>query len=817
MNLFRRLLIFALIFLFIGLISIVIFDTRMVSQASNQPDPTPPPISENMHLISEPSDWSIVRLYFNDRDHLDQVAGELDIWEVQKENGFVIAAVSPEQFHWLQVSGYRLETDVEKTAQIQAPPEPLDPRYYYFDDFYTNPNGLYVVDFLNDINTTYPELTELIDIGDAWLVEQAGEYARDIWVLRITNEDPTYGEIADKPVFFLFANIHAREVATPELAIRYIKYLTSGYNGEGGYDLDPDATWLVNHNVLYVLVMQNPDGHQVNEQNTGANRRKNMDNDDGCIDNDAFGVDLNRNSSFLWGCCGGSSADPCSETYRGPLAGSEPETQAFQNFFVTVVADQNGPNGDNEIPPAAPLTTTGIFITLHSYSDLVLWPWGFNDFGDSPNFAELQTIGRKFADYNNYSPSGTIWYDVDGATDDWAYGKFGIASFTFEVGPQYGSCGGFFPAYDCIDGISGYPENFWAENKPAFLYAHKIARTPYITAYGPDTQDISAIPDEAARGQSVQLSSIIQDHRYGSDPLAPIFGAEYFVDEPGEDGSGIPMLPVDGSWGELIEEVTATLNTAGLEVGQHYILIHGKNDSGNWGPFSSVFLTVSVPDYWAVIYPESDALQADPGQVVTYTIHVENYGIYSDTYTISMDSVWETTAPPSIGPIINGESANIDVSVTIPLSATNGESEMAMVSIVSQGNPSFSDTTTLTTTANLYALALADVDELVASQLGEFVTFMLNITNAGNATDTYDLSASSDWMVSMPETIGPLAPGETASVAITVSIPIDAKLGDSSVTTMTVTSQKNPQVTGQVILTTIYKGLPYYLPITFRH
>jgi len=79
-----------------------------------------------------------------------------------------------------------------------------------------------------------------------------------MWALRITNEDPVYGAIEDKPAFFLFASIHAREVATPELAIRYIKYLTSGYNGQGGYGLDADATWLVNHNVVYVWVLHNP-------------------------------------------------------------------------------------------------------------------------------------------------------------------------------------------------------------------------------------------------------------------------------------------------------------------------------------------------------------------------------------------------------------------------------------------------------------------------------------------------------------------------------------------------------------------------------
>jgi carboxypeptidase T len=544
-------------------------------------------------LIAEPTDPAVVRIYVQDRDHLNAVAGRLDIWEVHPDQNYVVAAVSLAQYRWLQDLGYQVEVDAEKTSRLE-PAASLDPRFYYFDGYYPNANGRYIVDFLQSINAAYPNLTELYDIGKAWLADQPGENERDIWVLRVTNEDPAYGDIHDKPAFFLFATIHAREVAVPELAIRYIKYLTEGYGGQGGYGQDADVTWLVNHNVAYVLVMQNPDGHWVNEQSTAAYRRKNMD-DDGCPSSSAWGVDLNRNHSFKWGCCGGSSPVPCEETYRGPSRASEPETQAFQDFFTTVMHDQNGLNGDDEKPPAAPENTTGIFISLHSYSDLVLWPWGFSDWGPAPNDAQLATIGRKFAYYNGADPSGTIWYTVDGATDDWTYGKFGIPSYTFEVGPWAGSCGGFFPAYGCIDGIDGMPRNFWAENRPAFLYAHKIARTPYRTAYGPDTEDVVVTPSMAFQDMSVALTATVADHRYGGTPLKPIAAAEYFVDAPGEDGMGLPLNPVDGAWGGLSEEVTTLVVTAGLAPGQHYLLVHGQNSDDDWGPFTAVFLDVIEP------------------------------------------------------------------------------------------------------------------------------------------------------------------------------------------------------------------------------
>jgi hypothetical protein len=38
----------------------------------------------------------------------------------------------------------------------------------------------------------------------------------------------------------------------------------------------------------------------------------------------------------------------------------------------------------------APITSTGVFIDLHSYGNLVLWPWGFTT-NTAPNGDALQT------------------------------------------------------------------------------------------------------------------------------------------------------------------------------------------------------------------------------------------------------------------------------------------------------------------------------------------------------------------------------------------------------------------------------------------
>jgi len=570
----------------------IFLDQNNTIVASDQP-------STDISLGVDDSQELVVRFYYDSQQQLDDMAGQLDIWEVHPlpgigpGSGYAVAAVHPAQKDWLEALGYRVEIDTARTAVVQSPMAALDPRYFYFDSFTTNPMDRYMLDVIEATNNAYPALTALLDIGDAWLASHAG-YVRDMWVLRISNEDPQYGDIESKPAFFLMANIHAREVTTPEMAIRYIKYLTDGYLGQGGYGIDPDVTWLVNHHVVYVLVSQNPDGHVINEANIAAYWRKNVDNDDGCSDPTNWGVDLNRNSSFNWGCCGGSSGSPCSETYRGPSRASEPETVALQSFITQVFTDWNGNNGDDQMV-TSPDNASGLFITLHSYADDILWPWGFSP-GSAPNDTQLRAIGRKFAEITGVmNPTGGIGYTVDGSTDDWVYGKLGVAAFTYEIGPDNGSCGGFFPAYGCQDGIDGMPRNFWNEMKASLIYADKISPMPYRMVYGPDATDLSATPDDAPGGLPINLSATIRDERYGSDLLQPVMAAEYFIDAPGEDGTGAPMAPSDGDWGETSEGVEVMIDTTLLSEGQHYILVHGMNDDGFWGPFTAVFLNIITP------------------------------------------------------------------------------------------------------------------------------------------------------------------------------------------------------------------------------
>ncbi|MEW5988908.1 MAG: carboxypeptidase regulatory-like domain-containing protein, partial [Chloroflexota bacterium] len=237
--------------------------------------------------------------------------------------------------------------------------------------------------------------------------------------------------------------------------------------------------------------------------------------------------------------------------------------------------DQRGP-GPND---PAPADTTGLLITMHSYSELVLWPWG-NKTTAAPNKVGLKAIGDKFATYNGYTscqPSICL-YITSGTTDDWGYGVLGIPSFTFEVGQQ------FMPSYSEIDSAQ------WPLNGPALQYAAKIVRTPYMLVNGPDALSV-AVSDNG--NDTYDLTATINDSSNGGQTVSQ---ALYYVDTPPWDGgTGLPMAASDGSFNSAVENVDATINGSGLAAGRHTIFVQGTDSQGNAGPVGAAFLFVLEP------------------------------------------------------------------------------------------------------------------------------------------------------------------------------------------------------------------------------
>ncbi len=534
----------------------------------------------------------MVRIYYDEISILTQLHA-YDVWEFNNlSERYVLAAVDAARYRTLIEAGWTVEIDTAATAQLRQTARSNDyyGGYRTVDELYSD---------LEAINAAAPDLTEIVDYGESHCLAAGGcatpggdELAGyPLRAMRITNETvPGSSQITPddisrgtKPVFILVANAHAREITTPELAMRLIDALIDGYG------VDADATWLVDHHETWVIPTANPDGLWLVAlgQSAGYDRlpfyqRKNANNDtngDGELDcpvwppgdSEQYGIDLNRNHSFGWGLLGASSR-PCDMTYRGPSPASEVETVALESLVRALVPDQR----EDDLLSAAPPDTTGILIALHSFSNLVLWPWGNSD-APAPNIDGLRAIGDKLATYNGYlscQPS-TCLYLTSGATDDWAYGELGIPAFTLEVGNQ------FMPPYPAIDNVQ------WPANGPAFLYAAKIARTPYQTVHGPDVTDLEVTTE----ADGLTFGGRIDDSDNGRDPVV---GGIYTIDTPPWDADAVlfDLTPVDGVWGSVTEAVTAVIDTEELSPGRHILFAQGRDAAGNTGPVSAVFFDV---------------------------------------------------------------------------------------------------------------------------------------------------------------------------------------------------------------------------------
>ncbi len=423
------------------------------------------------------------------------------------------------------------------------------------------------------IVAAHPALATYTDVGDSW-EKVHGMAGHDIFVLKLTNQ----AIAGTKPKLLITAAIHAREYTTAPLALAFAQQLVDGYG------TDADATWILDHHEVHVMLQTNPDGRKQAE--AGLLWRKNTDQAYCGATSVNRGADLNRNFTFSWNDTNGkgSSGNQCNETYRGAAAGSEPEVQAIESYARSIWADNRGPLPTDGAPP----DTSGIHLDLHSYSSLVLWPWGDTK-GVAPNGIAMQTLGRKFAWYNKYTPEQSIGlYPTDGTSDGVSYGELGVAAYTFELGTAF------------FESCANYAGTIKPQNLAAMTYAAKVVRTPYITPAGPDVSALKLKPNAATKavtaGTLVTLTASATDLDFnnskGTQPTFPIAAAEYYVDTPPWITGAVPnaMTATDGAFDETTEGLLGKIGTAGWKKGNHLVYVRSQDSAGHWGAFSAVFV-----------------------------------------------------------------------------------------------------------------------------------------------------------------------------------------------------------------------------------
>ncbi|KAJ1523144.1 hypothetical protein ONE63_001037 [Megalurothrips usitatus] len=251
--------------------------------------------------------------------------------------------------------------------------------------------------WLQNLAQKYPKEVSLVEGGRTY-------EGRTIIGVKIKSTDQ------QAPIAFVEAGIHAREWITPATATFLINEILTREDGE--------FRSAVRAYEWHIFPVTNPDGYVYTHTTNRLWRKSRSKYSYFCS-----GADLNRNWPFHWREAG-ASAVPCSETYAGVRAESEPETKAMRHYLDSLIATR----------------TVLVYVSLHSYSQLLMFPWGWTSeltktHDDLNSVAELavKAAAKRHGTQFKFGAISKAIYPASGSTLDYAYDKGVKYPMVFEL------------------------------------------------------------------------------------------------------------------------------------------------------------------------------------------------------------------------------------------------------------------------------------------------------------------------------------------------------------------------------------------------
>jgi len=340
--------------------------------------------------------------------------------------------------------------------------------------------------FIDNLEVKYPELAKIYDLGETL-------NGNPIRAIKISSEPDK--NLPQKTEVLYVGMHHAREWISVEVTLHLAEFILENYTKS------KRVHNIVNESEIWIIPILNGDGFKyswTNDRFWRKNRRKIVKNG-----TTYFGVDPNRNYDANFGGEGASS-DPESDVYHGDFAFSERETDIIRNLV-----------GDSLTPPLNGwVDDMKGFIDFHSYSQLILYPYGHTN-DRSPKHELMKTVAEKMAllikdqSGKTYLPQqSNELYVASGGSSDWFHLSHDYkTTFTIELRPDGSAMGGFdLPASE-IEGTV-------KENIPAALYylEYLLEENPNVNTdsnnnsivdyYEQDCGAFSCLPSTAARACS---------------------------------------------------------------------------------------------------------------------------------------------------------------------------------------------------------------------------------------------------------------------------------------------------------------------------
>ncbi len=272
---------------------------------------------------------------------------------------------------------------------------------------------------LRNLALSYPFICRLDSFGPT-------HEGRFILGLKIS-DNPYVDE--DEPEVLFMGQVHAREWAAGQVCRHIADTLIRNYATNSSF------RDLIDNREIWVFPIVNADGfaYDYPGQRSWRKNRQPFSNftPPGCDDNRDFNGVCNGNRMADWGSLVRGSRTthlPTDETFFGAKGAWAKEIDALCNWFRqrTIVA----------------------CIEFHSYSELILWPYGHGE--NTPDSAFYSELGRQVASRIGKLSGGTYTpqrsdqlYPTNGGSDDWFYGwartigGFPCMSFCCELGTSF--------------------------------------------------------------------------------------------------------------------------------------------------------------------------------------------------------------------------------------------------------------------------------------------------------------------------------------------------------------------------------------------
>ncbi|XP_026321175.1 carboxypeptidase B-like isoform X2 [Hyposmocoma kahamanoa] len=268
----------------------------------------------------EPNNFSLFKKYIS--MHLEEVAEEGSAKNIVTENGTQTGLASKGQLD----TKWRAKT-------LTSTRKPTHKRKIKLMDWKRFHRLRDIYDFIDELERDYPAICTVSVIGKS--VE-----GRDIKMLKVSNSNATNCSV------WLDASIHPREWISTAVVTYIADVLVKNFR---------KLSTSITNKDWHIVPILNPDGYEYTHTCDRMWRKNKAKHEGVCV-----GVDLNRNFSYAWGQSEGSSEEPTNVFYRGPEPFSEPETVAVRDTILNST------------------TPFKVFLSFHSYFELIIFPWGHN-------------------------------------------------------------------------------------------------------------------------------------------------------------------------------------------------------------------------------------------------------------------------------------------------------------------------------------------------------------------------------------------------------------------------------------------------------